>query len=234
MRYSASRLIQCRRFAHLPSKNRTMFSRFADRVVNLVRSRTTLPLFASVLMLGHAVGQSPERCEIDGKPSGENFAPAAMLGRTGVFRCIDRTSTTPLRELRYVDGQLRQLKEWDEIGRLLETEYFDSGAVRKRSRQVPYEGRAARDLEEFWDNGQLRLRGTYLADGGAQGLVQQFHLAGPIASETWYQDGKMIRRKAYDTKGRLNADEEFDAQGRLRSLMERFEPQPESGADKAR
>ena len=187
----------------------------------------------ALVIIAPASGQSSERCEIDGKASGETFAPTAMAGRSGVFRCISADSGKPLRELRFVDGQVRQQREWDEVGRVLDTEFFDTGAVRKRSRQVPFDGRPAWDLEEYWDGGQLRLRGTYLTDGSAQGLVQTFHRAGPLASETWHLAGKITHRKLYDEQGRVSSDEQFHPDGRPRSSMQRFESELAPPASKS-
>ena len=95
-------------------------------------------------------------------------------------------------------------------------------AARTRARQIVFDGAPAWDREEYWDSGLIRLRGTYLQGEGAQGLIQSYHEAGPLASEVWYEKGRVLRRKRFDLEGRQVADEEFMADGQIKSQMRRF------------
>lgn len=208
-----------------------IFHRLRAIRLRVARRRRRLRCFRAMLIcaaaglagMATAAAEEPVRCMIDGVATAETFAPSAMKGRSGVFRCIDSANGAPVREFRYADGRLRLQIEWDGYGNATETEYFDNGAVSRRSRQVAFHGKPATDLEQYWDNGLLRLRGTYLADGSAQGLVQLFHEAGPIARETWYEAGKVQRRRMYDERGQLSLEQEYKPDGSVGSSSRRFQ-----------
>jgi hypothetical protein len=151
-------------------------------------------------------------------------APAAIVlaGQSGVMRCTRASTAERVREVEFVGGRLARQSEWNELGQRLDTSFYANGAARTRARQVMFDGGPAWDREEFWASGLLRLRGTYVQGEGAQGLVQIFHEEGPLASEVWYDRGRVLRRKRFALDGRQTADEEYLADGEVKSLMQRF------------
>lgn len=152
----------------------------------------------------------------------ESTPAAVMAGKSGKVRCERVDTHRLLRDMEFEAGKLMRQREWNDLGQQLEVQFHDNGAVRTRMREVVYHGQPAWDREDFWESGLLRLRGTYLPTGQAQGLVQTFHESGPLASETWYEDGKLQRRKVFATDGRQTFDEEYTAEGKIKSTMRRF------------
>jgi hypothetical protein len=181
----------------------------------------------SSLMLGLSISpgsaqQVPdEQCFVDDRPV-DPRPSIALAGQSAIMRCVDTNSRARLREVEFVEGRLLRQSEWNELGQRVDTSFHPNGAARTRARQVVFDGGPAWDREEFWASGLLRLRGTYLQGEGAQGLVQIFHEAGPLASEVWYDKGVALRRKRFGLDGRQTADEEYLADGQIKSLMQRF------------
>jgi hypothetical protein len=146
----------------------------------------------------------------------------AMAGKTGVMRCVRQFDNKRAQEYEFVEGRLLRQSEWDEQGRRHDLRYYENGALKTRARQVSFDGKPAWDREEYWDSGLLRLRGTYLEGSGAQGLIQTYDRAGPLANEIWYEQGRVIRRKVFDPGGQTVVDEELLPNGTVKSLMQRF------------
>jgi antitoxin component YwqK of YwqJK toxin-antitoxin module len=118
-------------------------------------------------------------------------------------------------------GQRIRETEWDDAGRAVESTWYLNGAMKRRDSRTVYEGTPATAVEEWWDNGQLRLRGTYGERGRPLGVVQTFHESGPPESELYYERGNVARRRAFDTSGRLVLDEEYFEDGSRKSTMRR-------------
>ena len=178
-------------------------------------------LFAGLLAQVKAQSDVPERCLVGDGPI-DSSPTTAMAGKTGVMRCFRADTRMRSSEYQFVDGRMIRKSEWDELGQRLDTSFYNNGAARTRARQVVFDGLPAWDREEYWDSGLIRLRGTYLQGEGAQGLVQTYHEAGPLATEVWYEKGRVLRRKRFGLDGRQLADEEFMADGQIKAQMQRF------------
>ncbi len=183
-------------------------------------------LIAAVLGTGlnalvSAQDAEDEQCFV-GDISVDPRPAVALAGKSAVMRCFRGLSKTLSREFQFVDGKMHRKSEWNELGQRADTVFYVNGAAKTRARQVVFDGAQAWDREEYWDTGLMRLRGTYLQGDGAQGLVQTYFEAGPLASEVWYEKGKVVRRKRFGLDGRQIADEEFMANGQIKSQMHRF------------
>lgn len=185
------------------------------------RPRTLAVLLACALIAVSAPAAGDERCAVEGAYI--DVSPAvAMAAKTGVVRCERIDDRKPVSEFFYEEGRLIAQRAWNDLGQRLDTQFHANGAVRSRLREVVYHGRPAWDREDFWPNGLLRLRGTYLPGGRPQGLVQVFHEQGPIETESWYDDGRLKRKKNYALDGRQTLDEEYMPDGTVSSTMRRF------------
>lgn len=179
-------------------------------------------LGTSLTLLAPGVAaQDGERCSVEGREVDPNPA-AVMAGRSGLMSCVRTPDGSPSRDFLFEAGKLVHMREWNDLGQRLDTAYHSNGAVRSRLRQVVYEGKPAWDREEFWDNGLLQLRGTFLEGGKQQGLVQTYHAGGPLSGEAWYDNGRLLRRKEFAVDGRMTLDEEFHADGKVKTSMQRF------------
>lgn len=177
---------------------------------------------ALALLAPDLSAQDIERCTVDNGEVDPNPA-AVMAGRTGLMICGRTVDGSPARDYLFEAGRLVRMREWNDLGQRLDTTYHPNGAVHSRLRQVVYEGKPAWDREEYWDSGFLKLRGTFLDGDKQQGLVQTYHASGPLAAEAWYDNGRLMRRKAFGVDGRLTLDEEFDSDGKLKTSMQRFQ-----------
>ncbi len=178
-------------------------------------------VYGPLITLLRAQAADEEQCFVNEKLV-ETPAAIALAGQSGVMRCTRTSTAARVRELEFVAGRLARQSEWNELGQRLDTSFYANGAAKTRARQVMFDGGPAWDREEFWASGLLRLRGTYIQGEGAQGLVQIFHEEGPLASEVWYDRGRVLRRKRFALDGRQTADEEYLADGEVKSLMQRF------------
>lgn len=193
-----------------------------------MRARTKFWLLPALLSLlttvaGGVLAQDAPalRCLV-GNDEVKTPPSVAMAGKSGILRCVRQFDNRRAQEYEFVAGRLLRQSEWDEQDRRLDQLYFENGALKTRARQVNFDGKPAWDREEYWDSGLLRLRGTYLEGSGAQGLIQTYDRAGPLANEIWYEQGRMVRRKVFDASGLTLVDEELLPDGTVKSLMQRF------------
>lgn len=120
-----------------------------------------------------------------------------------------------------LDGSLVRETRRDALGRVTETRWHANRALASQLTPAAYGGRPARMLEEYWDNGLLRQRGTETLTGSRLGLFQNFRQDGVIEREEFYEDGRLLRRVDYDGTGKAQIEEDFRPDGSVRSSIRR-------------
>lgn len=145
------------------------------------------------------------------------FFPGGAL-RQQASQCDGR----PVSELDYLEsGVLVRKVQWDARNRPTELSWYPDGMLQRREIPADENGQPAHMTEEYWDNGQLKQRGMFLADGRPLGLVQTYHRDGAVASERYYEHGRLRRMRAFDDRGRPESESDFDDQGHPRAMMQR-------------
>ncbi len=110
---------------------------------------------------------------------------------------------------------------WNARGDKTETAWYPNRVVARQEWPAIYEGAPARMIQEYWDNGQIRSRGTIDAQDRRLGLFQTFHRGAGLASESFYVAGRLRRKREFDERGRLVLEEEYRDDGSPGTSMRR-------------
>ena len=168
-----------------------------------------------------------------GRPTAEAAPPPASLNPLRTVRRYYYPEGRPRLETFSVDGRIELEREYtlegaliretrrDGLGRVTETRWHPNRVLASQLTPAAYGDRPARMLEEYWDNGMLRLRGTDTLSGSRLGLFQHFRRNGVVEREEFYEDGQLRRRVEFDAAGKIRTEEEFSADGTPRSTIER-------------
>ncbi|MFT3802694.1 MAG: hypothetical protein QM766_15925 [Burkholderiaceae bacterium] len=139
-----------------------------------------------------------------------------------VRRQVLHAQGRPIAERRFDDAGVEIAQaHWNAKGEKTETEWYPNHVVARQEWPAVYEGAPARMIQEYWDDGQIRSRGTIDARGRRLGLFQTFHRGAGLATESYYVDGRLVRRREFDDGGRLLLEEDYADDGSPRTSLRR-------------
>lgn len=118
-------------------------------------------------------------------------------------------------------GQRLRETLWDDAGRTGETQWYMNGSLKRREQRQGFEGAPALAVEDYWDTGQLRLRGSFDGRGRPLGMHQWFRESGTLGSERLYQKGVLVQRRDFDEQGRAVLEEEYFEDGSRKASKRR-------------
>lgn len=101
----------------------------------------------------------------------------------------------------------------------IERKYYDSGALKE---EIPYLGHSPHGVwREWWPNGQLKAEWPMVRGIYENGACRQWHEDGTLSSESIYKDGKQVRTRAYNTRGKLIYDSSTTERNAIRRFIAR-------------
>ncbi len=161
------------------------------------RIQLTLLALCALPALAHA---RLEHCDIAGESVNPNNGHTTA-GKTGLMRCRDRDTGTPVREQEIQNGRFMGV-----------VRYYDDQGELQREHSVNERGNRDGVAREF--KGKQLVLEENLRNGSNVGL-----------SRRWHANGQLLRVTFYGDNGREQAVAEFTSQGKLRELRCAAQPQ---------
>lgn len=118
-------------------------------------------------------------------------------------------------------GQRLRETLWNDRGRTGETQWYMNGLLKRREQRHDFAGAPALAIEDYWDSGQLRQRGSFDEHGRPLGMHQWFRESGTLGSERLYQKGVLVLRRDFDEQGRPALEEEYFEDGSRKASKRR-------------